>query len=98
MSRRLVLHPLLDKDVDEISAWYENRLPGLGWRFTKQLDKCLSTIAERPESYSQVRGRKRRARINDFPYCVVFEIESNIILIYGAFHLARDRSAWDSRR
>lgn len=97
MPRKAIVHPLFQVDIDEAVVWYESKSPGLGARFEGHLNACLHKIEERPLSFQAARGNLRQARLVDFPYGVVFEVVSDLLLIHGVFHLARDRSVWESR-
>ncbi|MCG3183538.1 MAG: hypothetical protein ICCCNLDF_01642 [Planctomycetes bacterium] len=97
MRRRAIVHPLFQNDIDEAVVWYEGKSPGLGARFEGQLNACLHKVEERPLSFQAARGSLRQARLDDFPFGVIFEVSEDLLLIYGLFHLARDRSVWESR-
>jgi plasmid stabilization system protein ParE len=75
MSYTYLLHPLAVEDYKEAYAWYEDRLPGLGERFIKAVRLKINEIVEHPETYGS-RDRKafREARLDFFPYLIVYKI------------------------
>ncbi|MFL6259772.1 MAG: hypothetical protein ACJ76Y_08685 [Thermoanaerobaculia bacterium] len=50
---RLVLRPLVERDLDEATNWYEDRQPGLRERFLEDFEAVLARIEENPGSPSQ---------------------------------------------
>lgn len=97
MTFQLVYHERFDSDVDAIRDWYEEKLPGLDDRFESELQSTITSIRERPESFSSIRGKRRRALVGGFPYLVLFDISGDIVLVVGVFHAARNPSIWGSR-
>ena len=80
-------------DLLESYNWYEEQIIGLGDRFIKEVDDCLSTISENPLLFSiQFSGIFRFAMLKHFPFRVVYRIEetNQIIYVSAIFHMSRD--------
>jgi len=59
----------------------------------------LTVGAVYDRAYSKTRRMyRRRALINRCPYEIIFEIESDKIIIYAIYHCARDPEIWQRRR
>lgn len=69
------LHPETEKDFIEAYEWYEDKSEGLGERFLKAVRRKIEEIVTNPETYGS-KGRKgyREARIDFFPYLIVYKI------------------------
>ena len=51
MAFEVVLKPITLLEMDEVIAWYDKELPGLGNRFLLRLDECLNKIKQHSENY-----------------------------------------------
>ena len=66
---RLVLHPKVYSDIDEIMRYYEwVATPGLADEFYTELRYFLTKVADKPESFSIRERDIRRANLRRFPY------------------------------
>lgn len=62
-------------DVLEIVEYYENvDGPQLADRFTSELEKFIEYVAERPETFAEIRSGLRRANLSKFPHHIIFQI------------------------
>lgn len=62
-------------DVLEIVEYYEKAdSPQLADRFTSELEKFIEYVAERPESFAEIRSSLRRANLLAFPHHIIFQI------------------------
>jgi plasmid stabilization system protein ParE len=88
MSYTCLLHPLAVEDYKEAYAWYEDRQPGLGERFIKAVRYKIDEIVQHPETYgSRDRKEFREARIDYFPYLIVYKIHKRKKEIHiGSIH------------
>ena len=76
----------------EAYEWYELELSGLGNRFMYCVEKKLEKIVEHPEYYNKRKGNFREAKVDDFPYMIVYEFFKNKRSIYIAaiYHSKRN--------
>lgn len=77
------VHPLVKQDYDEGYIWYENKQSGLGKRFLQAVREKINEIVLYPEVYGS-RGNKlyREAKVNHFPFLIVFRINKRKKEIY----------------
>jgi plasmid stabilization system protein ParE len=76
----------------EAYEWYEERQPGLGKRFTDAVEKRLQQISQYPEYFGKRKStRFREAKVEHFPYMIVYEFfrQKKIIHIAAIYHSSR---------
>jgi toxin ParE1/3/4 len=70
---RLVLHPKVYSDIDEIMGYYERvATPGLAEEFYTELRYFMTKAADKPKSFSIRERDIRRANLRRFPYHFLF--------------------------
>jgi len=86
------LHERAHEEYIGAYEWYEVKSNGLGNKFMKSVEKKLQQIAEHPEYYNKRHGNFREAKIENFPYMVVFEFYKNkqLIHISAIYHSKRN--------
>lgn len=78
MSYTYRLHPLAFKDYDEAYAWYEDKQKDLGERFLKAVRNKIEKIAANPKAYGSKSNKSfREAKIEFFPYLIVYKIKKD---------------------
>jgi plasmid stabilization system protein ParE len=55
------------RDAEEATEYYENRAPGLGLRFRKELETVCFAVVRQPLLWRQRFGGHRRANFPGFP-------------------------------
>jgi hypothetical protein len=91
---RLVLHPKVYSDIDEIMAYYQQvATPGLANEFYLELRHLMQGVAARPESFAIRQGDIRRANLHRFPYHLLFRIAGDVVR-----HHSRHPSLGSGRR
>jgi plasmid stabilization system protein ParE len=76
----------------EAYLWYEEKQVNLGKRFMESIEKRLYQISEYPEYFGKRKSsRFREAKVEHFPYMVVYEFMKNerIIHIAAIYHSSR---------
>ena len=96
MKRRLVLKPEAQLDAEEAAFWYDLQKPGLGNRFTQELDQLLQRMTEYPRQFPELEFGIRRSLLQHFPYSVFFAIEDDIVVI-AVLHQHRHPDRWKLR-
>jgi plasmid stabilization system protein ParE len=78
-------------EFENAVAWYNERQPGLGDRFTAEVKATIQRILKNPERFP-FRGKKiRRAFVETFDkYSILFRIEPDFIGVAAVFHSARN--------
>ena len=73
-------------DMQEAYDYYEANKIGLGERFLDTLEDYFELIEKTPELYQIKRKPYREAFVKTFPYLIIFEIESDDIIVYAVFN------------
>ncbi len=92
MSWQFRFHPLAKEEYKEAFTWYEDKNPGLGDRFGKAVRQKLAQISLKPEAYGSRTDKKfREAKIEFFPFLIVFKMKkrSKVIYISAIHHTSR---------
>lgn len=86
------VHELAYKEYIDAYEWYEDKSDGLGSRFMNAVEKRLKQIAEHPEYYSKKRGNFREAKVEDFPYKIVYEFfkSNQLVHVSAIYHDKRN--------
>jgi plasmid stabilization system protein ParE len=84
-------------DVIAAQDWYEEQSPGLGARFTDELDLTVQRIADNALQFPVVFRDVRRALVRRFPYSLLFRIETDAVIVIAFFHASRDPQTWQGR-
>jgi plasmid stabilization system protein ParE len=96
---RLVLHPKVYSDIDEIMEYYERvARPELADEFYTELRHYMQQAAERPESFSIRERDIRRVNLQRFPYHFLFRIVGDVVRILVVRHHSRRPTLGIGRR
>ena len=98
MAEPLRFHPDVADDLEGAAAWYDEISVELGNRFRAAVDSRLDAVELRPESFGVVDPPLRGARVERFPYLIVFEHSSVAMEVLGVFHSASDPKKWRRRK
>ena len=87
---RLILHPKVYSDIDEIMRYYERiATPELADEFYRELRHYMKQAEERPESFSIRERDIRRVNLQRFPYHFLFRIVGDVVRILVVRHHSR---------
>ena len=96
---RLVLHPTVHSDIDEIMGYYERvATRQLANEFYAELRYYMQQAAERPESFPIRERDLRRVNLQRFPYHFLFRIVGDVVRILVVRHHRRRPTVGVSRR
>jgi toxin ParE1/3/4 len=95
--RRLVLRPEARLDIREAALWYDEQSPGLGDRFTEDLDVLFERILVAPLQFPEIEPPVRCALPKRFPYKVYFRLGPTTARILAVMHQSRHPDTWRSR-
>jgi plasmid stabilization system protein ParE len=84
---RLVLHPKVYSDIDEIMGYYERvATRQLADAFYAELRYYMQQAAERPESFAIRERDLRRVNLQRFPYHFLFRVAGDVVRILVVRH------------
>ena len=90
---RLVLHPKVYSDIDQIMAYYEQiATTELANDFYAELRHFMMAAAARPNSFAIRKRDIRRVNLNRFPYHFLFRVVDDEVRILVVRHHSRDPS------
>jgi plasmid stabilization system protein ParE len=96
---RLVLHPKVYSDIDEIMGYYERiETPELADQFYAELRHYMNHAAERPEFFPIRERDIRRVNLQRFPYHFLFRIVGDVVRILVVRHHSRRPTVGIRRR
>ena len=87
---KLIVEEGVYDDLVAIVSWYESQVEGLGKKFLDEWENELKTIARNPFIFQIQYKEFRQSKIKGFPYHIIFEIESDLIVVYSVFHAHRN--------
>jgi hypothetical protein len=72
LTRAVIFLPAARQEVLEAQDWYEAETSGLGARFRAEVERQVDRIAANPLHFPEVHRDVRRARLQRFPYALLF--------------------------
>jgi plasmid stabilization system protein ParE len=94
----VVFHPLAEQELIAAAKSYETRAPGLGADFVRQVERTLSDIVANPDAGTLFVGsRIRRRLLRRFPFGLVYQRDTENILVIAVMHLHRRPGYWKRR-
>ena len=88
---------LAQLELDETVIYYENQQKNLGIKFAQEVKNCLDRIERFPEGWQKLTLNTRRALLQKFPYGVIYQIKTDLILIIAIANLRRKPNYWVDR-
>lgn len=86
------------EELDEIFAYLEEQQPGLGYRFTADVDEVLSRIQNHPLAWHALNRNYRRCHLRHFRYGVIYRIQGAQVVVYAIAHDRRRPGYWRNRK
>jgi toxin ParE1/3/4 len=85
-------------EMRDAADYYERCSEGLGCDFTHCLDQAVHTIRENPERWPVVKsGVVHRYLLGRFPFCLLYRIDANEIVVLAIMHMSRNPECWLNR-
>lgn len=85
------------RELEEAALYYGDIDNELGERFSTAAEVAVSMIKARPEMSRKFDGQARKARLERFPYAVVYWLEGDTLQILSVAHLHREPGYWHGR-
>lgn len=84
-------------ELAEAVAYYDEKVYGLGERFLSAVIKTEEYLLDYPEIYSVLRWDVRQAPVPNFPYSVLYQIDSDEIIVLAVMYQGRKPDFWYDR-
>ncbi len=68
-------------DIQKAFEWYETQRAGLGYEFIEEIEGGFERLSKNPQHYAAINQKYRRLRIKRFPYMIIYEIETEQVVI-----------------
>lgn len=79
------------EDMRRAADWYNKQQSGVGDRFLAEVVRTFRLIEAGPLHYEEKYSKKFRfARVNDFPYLIVFKVKKELVVVNAVFHTSRN--------
>ena len=78
-------------------AYYEEAQPGEGAHFIDAVRYAVARALAFPSSGSPAAAGTRRTLVRDFPFSVIYRVESDGILVVAIAHSAKRPGYWQTR-
>jgi len=91
MSYNLIVTTVAEQQTDDACNYYEEQQAGLAERFLSELYDTYLKIADHPEYYGIIspNDELRDIKLHSFPYVVIYEIQSNDVIVIAVFNTYR---------
>lgn len=77
-------------DIRLAQAWYEDKLPGLGARFSEAVKRQAKSLETMPEKYRVARDGVHLCSIPKFPYEIYYRIEAKQVVVLVVHAVRQD--------
>jgi toxin ParE1/3/4 len=86
------IHKKAHEEYIAAYEWYEDQKEGLGRKFMNVVERSLMQIRENPDQYSYVKGTYRQAKIDGFPFTIVYQFfpKRKLVHITSIHHTSRN--------
>ena len=98
----VVIEPDARLEIGESAAWYAERGADLAARMLDEVQDRVAAIGERPRRFPPIPGLPtsrvvRKARLDRFPYALIFVESPNAVRVVAFAHLRRRPLYWADR-
>jgi plasmid stabilization system protein ParE len=72
---------IAEVELDDAFTYYEEIYQGLGRRFILEVESTINRVQQNPMAWQKSGKHTHRCLRNRFPYSIIYQIRSNLILI-----------------
>jgi len=94
---RFISHPEAEEELNLAVDYYSQCQTNLGRDFAKEVYTAIRNIVAFPKAWTPLSKNTRRCPVNRFPFGVIYQAESNEILIIAIMQLNRKPGYWQDR-
>jgi plasmid stabilization system protein ParE len=97
MTRRFILRPRAENDIQSAFEWYESQRAGLGEEFLTAVREKLEAVRDYPGANPIIYRDVRRAVVSRFPYLIFYVARPTQVAVLAVLHHARNPAVWPRR-
>lgn len=97
MSRRIILSPDAEADIESAIRWYQLIGVTLSFRFTTETLRVLHRLVQNPFQFPLIHEVVRRALLTRFPYAIHFRLNKEVVNVIAVVHQRRSTDVWLNR-
>jgi len=86
-----------DAEFQEAIDYYNGQRAGLGFEFSNEVKEGITRIRNYPEAWTPLSKRTRRCQVHRFPYSIIYEARTDVIIIVAIQHHCREPQTWGKR-
>lgn len=90
-------HPEAELELIEAATRYESEIPGLGKRFSFEVERAISLLLENPMIGVAVDDQIRHFVLRTFPFSLIYANYRDVLFILAVAHGNRRPGYWRSR-
>jgi len=95
--KRLEIHPLAEKELNDAIDYYESCARNLGLEFLDEVEDSFNSISSSPSTWAAAADTCQRFLLKRFPYAVIYREEKTVIEILAISHNHRRPKYWVER-
>ncbi len=97
MSKKVIIRPEAEIELDQTYQWYQSQRKGLGDDFLLCVEGGLARLSRQPELYCKIHKDIRRILTDRFPFGIFFIESEQHISVLAVLHACRNPSVWGNR-
>src|SRR5258708_1404832 len=86
-----------EEEMVQASLFYDAASSGLGNDFLDDVQQAIDRLCEYPQVGEAVASGLRRMLLHRFPFCIIYSVEVDLILIIAIAHHGRRPGYWQFR-
>lgn len=90
-------HPIAERELQEAVEWYASVSPATAVQFLDVIEATVSEILEAPFRWPEFTQNSRRRFLGEFPYWIVYRVDSEGILVVAIAHARRGPQYWSGK-
>ena len=94
---KAIFHPEADTEFQQAIEYYQAESRELALRFYREVLVAVALIEAHPLAWPRLRGEVRKCLVADFPYKLLYVIESDRLHIVATMHARRRPEYWLGR-
>lgn len=94
---RVAFHPEARTEYLNAVQYYAEQKSRIAENFVNVIESGISKLSEAPDRHKIIESPVRRFLVNRFPYAILYEIESDQVLIWAVMHCRRHPDYWKQR-